>query len=640
LGEVPGLYCAQEGYKVAQIHIVQRVYGGVSAYKRSLNFEEFQLANGGWVRQAIELYADRSQLTPVSLADVSQLSLGLASARSNWTWIQIAARSVHQVSLVEVVTAFKELERSLEETVSISPYQRHRSSAATRKALRRFLEDQGMSGIERIHVAFVTSFPAHSKPRSLISDHADGAYPLGATPHSSKVTLDSNLLARFELTKTRIEQVCELELDRYFERSRRLTTFLERGAPNEDLIRKLLEADTRKIAHTRALPQWLVDADLIELLIAYHAILLRHSPVPSASFACTRTNELGNLLSRIDLLPAQSGAVTLDIMLELLSLYIGNADTVIAAVLALQLATGWNVSSVLAMTEVDIADEEGLTRIQGFKTKTGDATPPVYLSKDDRAALKAIAFLRQKASWLKQMQWFASGETGFWASPSRIRRGQPGSYRQWAEMLRRFLEKTDLPRFTFEQVRNEVLARETVRYGGLEVARRMAGHDDELTTGHYLDQMLFQRRNSAINLQFQRRVEKSVIYRLEDDGNLPDDDLLYPVGDGTSCSNSAVRSEVAEAKEEELCEGKWCHEENGCPHNRILLDKERIEEVARISRYYATNWKRLFSQNPDRFQRYDMPVLLFNVALRGVVAVGPMRHELSQIEKALNGELK
>ena len=84
------LLCSRR-VEMGQIHIVRRVYGGVSAYKRVLDFDELQLANGGWVRQAIELYADRSNLTPVAMAEASHLVLGLFSARSNWTWVQIAA---------------------------------------------------------------------------------------------------------------------------------------------------------------------------------------------------------------------------------------------------------------------------------------------------------------------------------------------------------------------------------------------------------------------------------------------------------------------------------------------------------------------------------------------------------------------
>ncbi|MES2784676.1 MAG: hypothetical protein V4684_04375 [Pseudomonadota bacterium] len=593
-----------------------------------------RLPSGGWVADALAQSAAQSKAMPVESRTVGNLRRGLAAASKSTSWVQAAALRPESVSLVEAVGAFQALESAIEKYAAGGEANKYALSAAVRRLLREYLVDRRAKGVNRLHVAFRTQFQSRQPPRPLISDGASGAYPLGATPHTSRASLDEALTDRFRLTRSRLEDPCELELDRFFSQRQAVDQFFS-AKPDERLIANLLSVNGKLISQSQCFPKWLSEAPAADLLAAYYAILVRHRPMHSSTFACVRTVELSGLLA--DLLGTSRPSKPTDLLRQLGHLRIGTADAMVAAVICLQFASGWNVSSVLEVTESDIKEEGDFLLMQGFKSKTGDFTPPVYLSQAEHLALKALAFLRERLTWLKAVGWVDSDENRLWLSPLKLRRGSPAQYAGWSKMLRDFIDKHGLPRFTFEQLRDEVIAREAVSVGGLEAARRIAGHRSEILTGEYLDQLLLHRRSSSINLEFQRRVERSVTYRLTETPEFFDEDLLYPVGDGTSCVDP-LHPPADRASPDGTCSARLCHSEEGCPNNKLVIDAQRIEEVARLSSFYAHNWKRLLAENAARFNRYDLPAMRFNFALRSVIAQGPMRLQLTRVERQISEE--
>lgn len=82
-----------------------------------------------------------------------------------------------------------------------------------------------------------------------------------------------------------------------------------------------------------------------------------------------------------------------------------------------------------------------------------------------------------------------------------------------------------------------------------------------------------------------------------------------------------------------ICAGEMCHQGEGCPHRRVVIDRARLEEVIRTKNYYVSNWKRLADENSVRFERVHVPQMLFSLALYGLVRKGPYRHLVGRIEK-------
>ena len=158
---------------------------------------------------------------------------------------------------------------------------------------------------------------------------------------------------------------------------------------------------------------------------------------------------------------------------------------------------------------------------------------------------------------------------------------------------------------------------------------------------HYQDQLVMQRLNSSVNLEFQARIASSVAYRFDSSGwsdaEFDRMDLLYPIGDGTSCANPS-KPPSDDQLDGETCSAKLCHQGGGCPQRRIVINEARIEEVLRTARFYNGHWKRLLDENEDAFHEHHMPSLALNFSLVRVLERGPYRHVVKRVDRALQKE--
>jgi hypothetical protein len=273
--------------------------------------------------------------------------------------------------------------------------------------------------------------------------------------------------------------------------------------------------------------------------------------------------------------------------------------------------------------------------IQGFKTRTGDHTPIAHIAPSDAAAIWAIRFLVRRLDALQKYGFVPPGSKSLWLG-SRYSKDGPRLFIA-SNALHSFQKRHRLPQFSFDQIRPEVIAASVVN-GEIENGRRIAGHVGISTTGHYLDQLLLNRLNSAINLEFQKRLERSVRWNIREESSQEVSPALLdlaPIGDGASCRDPQ-HPPVAAWFDNTGCKAQDCHRGNGCPNREILIDADRIREIALTTRYYRKSWKELAEENWERFEKQHLPALIFNTTLKSIVRRGPYGFLFRTIEGEIN----
>ena len=221
-----------------------------------------------------------------------------------------------------------------------------------------------------------------------------------------------------------------------------------------------------------------------------------------------------------------------------------------------------------------------------------------------------------------KLKWLPKSEGRLWLNAIYARAGRAEPMIGWGSELAKFRADFDLPNFSLEQMRVQTLALEAVQRG-TGSAQVSAGHRSIGTTGAYIDQLLLQRLNSSVNLEFQLRIEAEIIDGDNESRQWPS--LLFPVGDGSSCTDP-TNPPFDEYLKKGACDGARCHSGNGCSSNKVKIDIHRVEEAVRTSFYYDSNWNRLHDQNVDAFVDRHLPNMIFNFALLEVLKRGPYGH--------------
>lgn len=297
----------------------------------------------------------------------------------------------------------------------------------------------------------------------------------------------------------------------------------------------------------------------------------------------------------------------------------------IACVLLLMIKTRWNVGAVMDLLS-DSAKRATLPyEIQSIKSKTGDETPPVLIGEEDEGAVRAINFVERRLSLLKAREWVSKEERKLWLSPRREKgTGKTIQLSNLAQALLLFRLKHGLPRFSFEQVRDQALTIATLGRGGLAAGMESAGHSRLATLTSYVQGLITERLNAATNLEFQRRWDAAIRYRIES-SSIEAGTRIVPIGDGASCVNPGVPPDESWLQLG-ACDAQKCHDGDGCPNRRLVINAHRVEEVVRTRQFYFGRWQQLASGNPQAFLRHHLPGMLFNLVLYEALKRGPYRH--------------
>lgn len=599
-------------------------------YVRLYKFEPISPATWHWMGNSLEALAQRSELTPVALSTAVALDHGICLAKSIRSWRTVVAKPLAQLKASEIISAFQALEQSLEES-DFSNY----SSVVVGRTFRNFVTSHVAAGgqpilAKRIQSTFRSNLMRPSKSgRDLISDlPKPGRAPVGAVMFGSYAELKEATLTTLRDDLADILRCCEDVLERYELALAFLDDLEHLNIPSSEVER--IGGKSNRLCRKRVAENWST-----EDLKIYLSLIKKGKIAPCAErreekYRKLRYHPAGAKELLVASLRGMSNGAHIK---HLMRLEVAPpSDVLLACALILQIHTHWNFISVLELKASDVLVTKFPHRLQSVKPRTSDETPVVFVERTDELVIRALAHIRNRWERLVAAGIIGSDDGNLWFSAWFLKgRGPPQPIVSWSRELREFTKAYKLPSFTLEQVRVQCLALVATTRRSLGGATQSAGHMAGSTTLRYIDKALLRRLNSANLLEFERRLENTILYEMGRPASVRRLSNLS-LGDGTQCADP-LRPPNPAWMSAGICAGEMCHQGDGCPHRRIIIDRARLEEVIRSKSYYVSNWKRLADENSVRFERVHVPQMLFSLALYGVVKKGPYRHLVARFEK-------
>lgn len=597
-------------------------------YALAYKFEPISLATWRWMGKSLEALKQRCQLKPMAVSDVIALDRGIKLTEGIGAWVSVVEKPLPQLTAGDVLATFQSLEQKLEES-DFSDYIGVSVSRAFRNFVISHIAAEGHPVLAmRIKSTFRSTLklPAQSG-RDLISDlPKPGRAPVGAVTFGSHAELKEATLTTLRDDLADILRCCEDVLNRY-------ELALEFLNDLEQLSIPLSEVERISGKPTRSHRDEPVENWSAEDLRTYLSLIRKGAMPSSADRNRYDLKKRFHPLGAKELLVAGlHGMANGAHIKELMRLDVAPpSDVLLACALILQIHTHWNFISVLELGASDALVTEFPHRLQSVKPKTSDETPVVFVERSDGLVIRALAHLRHRWERLVAAGIIDKDENSLWISAWFLKGVAPHPVVAWAGELREFTKAYKLPSFTLEQVRVQCLALVATTRRGLAGATQSAGHAAGSTTLRYIDKTLLRRLNSSNLLEFERRLESTIQYEM---GRTACGRRLSPLslGDGAQCADP-LRPPHPTWMSAGICAGEMCHQGEGCPNRRIVINRVRIEEVIRTKNYYISNWSRLADENSVRFERVHLPQMLFSLALYGVVRKGPYRHLIAGFEK-------
>jgi hypothetical protein len=589
----------------------------------TVDFGEWPESVASWLWPAMRNYEKTTSLSPPNLTEWDSLRHALPGLALVYSWEGFTLLPIESLEVEDVRDLFMDIDDTFHH---VWGYDRGalRSSTARKFLLRYLLELRPDGKLQRVRGSFSPKGRGQYQPRPLIGDQVSRGKgtppepPIGAMPHTNPRQLKADTKKRLVSDLERIADACQKELAGYFDACEVLHRIR-----CEPIDRPSEESALAKMANRSRKTSEVVDTLSRKERNALIAHYLRLDNDPSASSKSPQYRGSDHFSAEL----SQELGVAPDRFLRCARYqYFPHQVVLVAAILLIQMASAWNVGSVMELTSNGIKglDRPGQFLLQSIKAKTKDDTPSVLLEGKEPAVV-AVQFALGRLKALKDRGWADPEETALWLSPrSNLERWRSVPVSNLSKGLDEFREKHGLIHFTFEQIRTTKLTIESLERGPIAAAE-MAGHSSLGSIGGYIDHLLTTRVNSSVNLEFQRRWESEVLARIEQRAtNSP----LVPIGDGASCKDPASPPDDAWMRAG-VCDGGGCHSDGGCPNRVLVINRDRVEEVRLTKEYYDRNWQRLHAQNPDAFAATHMPRMEFNVYLHEYLKKGPYRHLLN-----------
>lgn len=556
---------------------------------------------------------------PAHHSDVTALRDTLALISSSKQWRKIVLRDSSSIDCVELLNFYHVVEEALSERYGVGSTTPRKYCGIFRRFIRNYLSTQpDCPQADTLSKFFSSRLPRVRSVRLSISDmpdpYAASPIPIGATPHSSISELKRKIIEKRQSTVERIEKACKAEIEKFTDDANWLKSFDD------------IEFTAQEYAHLKRMLGSKTNAEYLKLdplrTIACAIQYVRRDGRPNTRKG--RLKSIRNLGSSIKAVKNRLGKS----INSFWSIYFfgdfGTLRILAVAIISIQLKTGWNLDSVLGLTAEHARKVGNRIRLQGLKDKTHDNTPPVWLDRSEVNAWWAINFILRRNHVMETHKFPSSGllfaglrkSVGIIACPTR--------------QLREIQALHRLPAFSFEQIRVERLNL-TSATRGVTSASVEAGHTHISTTDEYRAQPSERELNSAVNLEFMRRLETCIRASLTS-GTASSFEQLTPLGDGSSCRDPQLPP-VEEWLAGERCDATRCHAGEGCPNRRIVVSTNRMEEVVHTTLMYSASWRRLLDANSARFEEVHLPRLLFSQAFSAILANGPHAKAFREVKE-------
>lgn len=599
------------------------------AYSKTveLDLSDLGLKEYSWAAVVLRGLATRSKHKPLHTSDFDLFFRVLKQLRNHLIFQETLVKQPKSIRNDDMRKLFADLENCIEQEFTWKDSTKSRVSMVFRKwVIEEIPVDEFGEDLSRHHILFKTKLTGRAASRPTLSDmgksfsEEDEEPPVDALPHENIAELKQKISDRYDLDANRLIEACVKETQ-YWSKLRKTINDLAK-LPYSDLelqsAQTYLEKGVGQKQHEEKIklvaPNRLIGA-IAKISSSKEVIKRIRGTAGSGNFGRQLLIEgLGMSPERAIQVPA--------IQITLMPLR-AHFHELVAAFVLLLCYTAWNSSSLKALTADRIRRMSPTSFvITGYKSKTDQDTPEVFVDSSHKGAQEALELLLWNNAQLKSYGFIESHDQNCWyAWPKKlgeIERQQIGDVTRSINIWLKFYK---LRKFSIEQIRGHMLMRIKNTKGTFEAARA-AGHTSLAVTGNYLDQFLVKLQSKSINLEFQKRFEQTIRIYLQEGHERKRNEgshqrrltLIEPIGDGTSCTNPKSPPDPKWIVGG-MCEGKNCHVGSGCPNNQIYITPQRVEEIARWARYYAANWQRLYVSNRDSFEKYHGPAILFNLAL-------------------------
>lgn len=626
------------------IHCSSTYYGRTYDSQVEIEWDDTVIPKGSWFIEAIDVFfAARSESKSLA-GSVHSLRFVVKLAEANDEIAVLLRPSKEEFDVSQMSYLFGLIESFLQ-SEPISEKQKYTISKDFRhiccKGLSQIFPE---NDLDRRAIRFKTSLVYPRTPSTLLSDFflegAGGVHeePLGAVTHQNYQELYVKTKEKISADLERLKNACYQDIQFFREARDKLNLLKERPAPRE--LIKLVE----KLIITKSInSKWFKERGRYsdEQIVSAYMEVYDNNGGKSLEFEQSQYfGRLDEILIRVlgDYTPYfRKSSLCFHIPYRCIS------PELQSIFILLLCATGWNAGSLIGMERENIEDKGRHWKLQGFKEKTDDFTPSVYIEGDMKpecAAMKTLIWHRdslEKQGLIKkeeQLLWFVGANK---ASYARQAIGIiPKKY---------FYSRHQIPPFSFGDIRNQVFERDRLEGRNVESIRRKAGHRSRNTTVGYLDSLVSRRMFSSMNLEFSRRLESTVIFRLVESGkgNFEFDsdrvkpELFSPIGDGSYCIDKRNAPDDAVVFDG-VCAALSCHCNGGCKNRKIIIDNHSIKDLLRKKSYYLNNWRRLEGNNSASFRKFHFDSMAYVLSLYDYIKNTRYRTFLYEAEEALKNE--
>lgn len=599
--------------EVIAIKVQQKAWGKLRASEVTFDRTHF-VSSGSWMHALLCHAAMKSQASPLEVGRWTSVRFVLQKIAGWMEWHRVAAIPPSNLKAADLTVFY----RALDTFVTAGEVSSSQLSmlARFRTAIKEYLVvELRLESCRPLYSPYKSELRARRVGRGTISDMVDKGSsvpePIGALNHSTLDDLKYRSIQKRQQSVKRLKAAIASDIELYKTRLRWI----------EDLRRiEFTEEDKDQLVRLYGRRSDVITPRLAAIIERYDArtrlsfaLKLASQLDPEVLKQRRPFNFIGHLVG-FETIKTHLGGHARKFWHVFYYEVLGESFLIHAYILSLQLLTGWNVSSVMELEAADIRRLPNGLMIQSVKAKTDDDTPPVFIDSGEVDAIFLVEFMLRRHEMMLTLG--IVKDARIVAGSFYRGRDVPVIHK----MKLAFQARHGLPAYSWEQVRNEVLALvHSTR--GTEAARQVAGHADYSVIGTYVDDEASRALNSSINLEFMRRVQRDITTFFDH----PEGTVwpsLTPTGDGSSCLNPSLPPKEVWL-DNERCRAEHCHAGEGCPNRRILIDTDRLREVAFTLSYYRKSSERLISENQARYFAMHWPRALTAKAIELAMLAGP-----------------
>ena len=629
--------------KTISIFCESKMYSQIYPTTFEIRTEELRLSSDSWIYRLLILLSESSVVKKIQTSAIASFIDAIQLGCGNEIFNEIKNLVVSDLVDSTLRNMFFQLEEELHQS-EYSPSTKYKVSQNFRGMIFEWIGRLGLeSPIHKQSVGFKSSLKYKRNPRSMISDFADStapeglSVPVGAIEFQSISELHSKALEKVEFDLRKIVEAGGRELE-WHDEVRCYLKECRKIVPGRELlqiVRRLLRNEITK-------PAWESCGIFNNSCESIVSAVLQIIDDERLCYLKREYNPFFNWFGRFT--DSLSERFSVPIIARRLFFLENRLETFeMKAIFNILLChTGWNSGSLIETERSSITPQDGGYLLVGYKSKTDNYTPPVHIDKYYSYGIKSIELIIWNRDQLIKFGLLDRDEQRLWFSwGTRFAVYEDQSIGIFVG-LKLFTSRHGLPDYSYEQIRTQVMAKDILaNKGSIDPVRRTAGHKLSITTHGYLQQLVFHRLASAVNLDFQRKFESTILWRLNEKGvavstksmstpkNLLD---LTPVGDGTYCKSP---TDVPPGLEMigGICRAEQCHSNGGCPNQMIVIDKDALRALVRKRKYYIGNWQRLYLENRHKFEAIHAAAFLFNIALYDYIKDSNYSGFLSEMER-------